>query len=231
MRNLANRIGFCFFFSAVVVAVDVLLCGHSAVHGAIVLKFDDTTPGGTVTYDGVGGPLVGTNIHFDTILSDGTPLNDGVELVIENGFLNFTTGPNISEDPWDFAGGGTYTLTGTARKLDNTLVADGVLVENGSWTEASAVQSSGGLIVGGSGTDTKNQDLVDFFGIDLNSFVFFNTQISVGDVAFEPDGGFSGIVRNADLVNQAVPEPTSAVCWLMLALTVCACRCQGKFHA
>ena len=64
------------------------------------LKFDDgTTPGGTVSYNGAGGPAVGANIIFTTITGLETPANAGVTLTCTGCLMNFTTGNNLSEGP------------------------------------------------------------------------------------------------------------------------------------
>jgi hypothetical protein len=61
---------------------------------AIVL---DTVPGGaggTMTYDGVGGPLIANDILFVEIMGTDTPANSGATLVCSNCLLDFTTGAN-----------------------------------------------------------------------------------------------------------------------------------------
>ena len=96
----------------------------------------DTTPGGaggTLTYDGLGGPLVGTGIVFVDILGVDTPLNSGDLMDCVGCSLAFTTGNNIQEGPaqWIWAGGGSFTLTGSVPDLG--LPAGSVLL-SGSFT-------------------------------------------------------------------------------------------------
>ena len=71
----------------------------------------DTTPGGaggTLTYDGAGGPAIATDVVFVNIQGNETPLNSGITLACVNCSLDFTTGANTQEGPpgWVWDGGG-----------------------------------------------------------------------------------------------------------------------------
>jgi hypothetical protein len=153
--------------------------------------------------------LVGTNIIFDTVIGVDTTANDGVAYQIVGGDLDFTTGPNTSEGAfYTFASGGTFTLSGTVRRPDLSIVASGVLL-SGSFVGESIVLGLGGGngLFSGVGIDTKNPDLLAEYGITATLFDFANTEIGFAVAGLEADGGFVAEVRDADLTNTArVPE-------------------------
>jgi hypothetical protein len=173
----------------------------------------DTTPGGaggTITYDGAGGPVIGTNIQFVNLVGVDSPLNPGVVLACEDCFLNFTSGPNTLEGPpqYAWAGGGSFVLTGDIPVLG---LDDAVLL-SGSFTGtpntpglAAAGASALFLAIGG---DTKNEALAGFYGFAPDGWAFANTEIALGTFIPGADGAFSAVPNQADLIN-AVPEPAT----------------------
>jgi hypothetical protein len=192
-------------------AAAVLL--STTAHAAI-LKFDDPTlPGGTVTYDGAGGPAIGDDILLQSIQGLGTPLNDGVTLACDGCLLDFTTGVNITEGPvlWNFSSGGTITLTGAVPALGlpaGTLLLSGVF----SGTPNEITSGDGFGLFAAIGTDVKNETLATFFGLNPLDFTFGTTNIQT-DTTVGADGSFSGTVVNADLNNTqavaVVPNPST----------------------
>ena len=173
----------------------------------------DTTPGGaggTLTDDGVGGPLVATGIEFVDIEGVDTPANNGDVIACTGCTLNFTTGANVQEGPpeWTWAGGGTFTLTGSVADLGRV---NAVLLA-GTFT---GTPNTPGLAAGGSsalflslGVDTKNEVLASHYGLPPD-FTFANTEKSaLGTFVLDPSGnnGFSAIPNEPDLINTAVPE-------------------------
>src|SRR4030095_4035866 len=95
----------------------LLLLPSAAVALPAILSFDNPTlDGGTVTYNGAGGPLVATDVIFQQVIGVNTPANAGGSLYCFPGpcLLDFTTGANLTEGPpsYTFAGGGALTLTG-----------------------------------------------------------------------------------------------------------------------
>ena len=61
--------------------VALLLLVPSLALAAPLLSFDNpTVDGGTVAYDGLGGPLVATDVIFQQVIGVGTPANPGVSL-------------------------------------------------------------------------------------------------------------------------------------------------------
>lgn len=179
---------------------------------ANMIDFDQTGPqGGTVSYDGAGGPAIGSDIEFDSIIFDQGP----IVLDCIGCLLDFETGANISEGPseWTFEAGGFFTVTGQAHdSLTSTDItpANSVLL-SGVFTgisEVNSFQDSG--IFFGFGIDEKNQAILDFFGIgDPNAFKFANTEISLGGMSIGPNGAFVANVTQADINNTQVPEPGS----------------------
>lgn len=199
-------------------AAIALMLSPSLSH-AVSINFDQNSiSGGTLLYDGAGGPLVGTGIIFDLITGIDTPLHaagTGSDLTCVGCTLAFTTGANVQETPvYAWAGGGSFVLTGTAQDPGGTVVASGTLL-SGVWGSFVSGASNGVTInTGGQGTDTKNADLVAYFGITGANFTFASTQFSSSSLTLDPStGAFSGVVDEADLDNRtgaaAIPEPAS----------------------
>ncbi|HAB38918.1 MAG TPA: hypothetical protein DCE52_13150 [Rhodobacteraceae bacterium] len=197
-----------------------------------MLKFDDgTMAGGTVSYDGnIGGALVGTDIVINSVTGIGTPMFDGESLDIANGKLNFITGGNLSKGPgnWEFASGGSFTLTGGIVGLTDSGSGAVVPLLSGSF---GAVPVNPGLsgngsvfVFNGFGIDTKDNDMTGYFGIDPNlDWDFASTAISFDITTFDDNslsptyGKIEGTVNNADIVN-AVPDESTTVALLGLGL-------------
>jgi PEP-CTERM motif len=177
----------------------------------------DTVPGGaggTLTYDGAGGPLVGTDVQFVNLVGIESPLNANVVLSCVDCFLDFTTGANTLEGPplYTWAGGGSFVLTGDVPALG----LDDAILLSGSFT---GTPNTPGLAASGAsalfialGVDTKNETLANFYGFTPDGWAFANTEIALGTFAPGADGAFSAIPNQADLIN-AVPEPST---WLLL---------------
>jgi hypothetical protein len=189
---------------------------------AATITFDQIANGGSLSYDGAGGALVGTDITMDTITGSGVP-NPGV-LTCVGCVLNFTTGPNTAENPgsWTFASGGSFVITGSAFDGLN-LVASGNLLTghfNGAPSTPSVIGGGPILVAFGFGPDEKNPDLLAFFGVSsVTEFRFANTEISASNVVIGADGSFSGDVTEADVANiSSLPDGGSTMALLGLAL-------------
>ena len=100
------------FIAGMVIFTGVALADYT-------LDFNIITPtAGSISYAGTGGPLVGSGISVDSVVTD-----TGSTVTCTNCFLNFSTG-NLSSytaGDWDFAEGGTLTLTGTVDVNGNTV--------------------------------------------------------------------------------------------------------------
>jgi hypothetical protein len=195
------------------IAAVLVLCPSLAF--ALPSLVFDTTPGGaggTVTYDGAGGPAVGANIQFVNIVGVDSPLNAGVVLDCVDCLLAFTTGANTLEGPpqYTWAGGGTFTLTGDVPALG----LDDVVLLTGSFTGTPntpglAASSTSALFIA-LGIDTKNLTLANYYGFAADGWAFANTEIALNTFTAGPDGAFTAIPNQADLINvAAIPEPAT----------------------
>jgi len=209
---------------AVIIITAFLLTLYSYVPvNATSLNFDQTNNEGILSYDGDGGSLVGTDILFETVMGVDTLLNDGVVLNIFGGTLNFETGANIIEGPstWEFESGGNFILTGTVKDGDNEIASGELLI--GSWTanpdNPKVTGNESLLVLSGFGIDSKNQALLDFYGITATNFQFSNTEISFNVNIDIDTGAFSGSVNNADLNNFSVPD--AGIMWLLGPSLLC----------
>jgi hypothetical protein len=188
-----------------------LLCCLPALAQAAILKFDDPTlPGGTVSYDGAGGPAIGDDILFQSIQGLGTPLNDGVTLTCDGCLLDFTTGANLSEGPalWNFSSGGTITVTGAVPALG---IPAGTTLLSGTFsgTPNEITGGDGFGLFAALGTDVKDATLAAFFGLDPSGFTFGTTSIQTATTV-GANGSFNGVVVNADLNNTQAVVPQAA---------------------
>jgi hypothetical protein len=188
--------------------------------GLPTINFDQGTgagqAGGTLTYDGAGGPLIGGGIGFGVLAGFDTAANAGVPLFcVPNCTLGFQTGANTAEGTvggaaWTWDGGGSFVLEGTlntAADGSGTDIATGTLL-TGEFTGAlGLVGPAGRLLVIGVGEDEKIGGLLDFYGIpDFLPFRFADTEIVAAGLTVDPDGSLSGEVTNADLTNTQIPE-------------------------
>jgi len=196
---LKHATWFKIYAARIAIAMVLVLCGYVPVSATPILNFDQDSGGGTISYDGEGGALIGSDIVFETVVGLGTSLNNGVILNITDGYLNFTTGDILTEGPstWTFGDGGSFVLTGTAKTSGGTTIATGTLLE-GYFTADPAnpsVTGNGSVLVATSfGVDTKNQALLDYYGVTSSDFQFVNTEISMEDITIDADNGFSGTV-------------------------------------
>jgi hypothetical protein len=184
---------------------------------AATLDFDNTVflPGGSLTYAGTGGPLLGTGIAFDELVAAGTGGTDGTYACV-GCILTFTTGTfagtAFGSDFWN--PGGSFTLFGA---VPTAGVPVATVLLSGSFSGNPNGANVGGIFTfQGAGIDSKNPDLLAFFGLS-NPFVFGNTEISAAGCTGGGGRGvaFSCVVDESDLVNNdqnipaGVPEPAS----------------------
>jgi hypothetical protein len=178
----------------------------------IDIDFSGTGGAGTIMYAGTGGALVGANISILNSSGNNTPSNDGVHAVT-GGVLSFTTGSlmTFANGVYTFAGPGTITLTGG---IADAGLAGGSTVLLGSFSIATAqLQPGGTLAFGlfGSGPDSKNADLVAYFGLPGTSdYWFWNGQATGSISSGAANGGaFSVAINSTDIHDYLVPEPGS----------------------
>ena len=185
---------------------------------AVVITFDNSgTALGNVSYDGLGGPLVGTGITFDIVEVDNGMVDTTLDCT--GCVLNFVTGNNTFEggNIATFGAGGTFVITGviTDPGAGNVVVAAGTLL-TGSFsgpTPALATIGQGNTVtITGSGFDQKNAALLRYFGFSQDDFIYASTDITGINCDGNLNNGFNCAVSEADVVNtQQAPEPGSLV--------------------
>jgi hypothetical protein len=204
----------------VIATIAALTLSWSQAEGLPTINFDQGTgagqAGGTLTYDGAGGPLIGGGIGFGALAGFDTAANAGVSLFcVPNCTLGFQTGPNTAEgtvggSPWTWDGGGSFVLEGTlntAADGTGTDIASGTLLSGTFDGALGLVGPAGRLLVIGVGEDEKIGGLLDFYGIpDFLPFRFADTEIVASGLTVDADGSLSGTVTNADLTNTQIPE-------------------------
>jgi hypothetical protein len=160
---------------------------------------------GSISYDGVGGGLVGTDIKVHHVTLDG-----GGELQILNGYLNFTTGGLVSSTAtqWNFGGGpassimivGDIPLLG----LDDAVLLSGHFTNANVFTLGETYK-----IAGASFFDWKNEVLLAHYNVDQYKFWQGSFNISFDATGLPPGGFSSSTVYSGDVINRPVPEPVT----------------------
>jgi hypothetical protein len=211
-----------------------------AVTEITILSFSNpTVDGGTVSYDGVGGPLVGTTtMTFQQVIGVNTPLNAGVELFCfpTDCTLNITTGANLAEAPpsisYAFAKG-DVALTGGLNTADDgsglqivpagTLLAQDVAALTAYYVILGALGAgltplpTDSLLFHAGWVEMKHGGLDDFYGIPPGymfspGYTFSaSLSLSLHNAVFDPaTGGFTATVTDADFgIINQVPEPAT----------------------
>ncbi|EDZ68323.1 PEP-CTERM putative exosortase interaction domain protein [Nitrosococcus oceani AFC27] len=189
-----------------------------------------------------GGPLSG-RVEMDGVRGIDTPANDGVFLFSFNGFgetiLNFETGDLISLDGgvYTWNGGGFITQSG-ALGPPSTMGAGDFIVPDitflaGEWMGpiTGQIEDSGDFVVRGSGTDVKDQTLLDFYGIPAadNSWQYsFELSLAPEEIVFQPDGSFDlfadisrpNLFFNNTNTATSVPAPTTLILFMIGLVTL-----------
>lgn len=219
--------------ASVLTAAMAVFGASSASAATFVMVWDNADPtSGTVSYNGTGGSLVGTNIQeWDLFTFDDQSNGVGVDesYTCVDCVLNFTTGANIdgTAPSYTFGGGGTFTLTGTlydggigGTQINTTsnVLLSGTFVVNADGVAATATGTQATQYnFTGFGVDTKNQELLDYLGITFATWDFTGTNISAaGCVPDATTGAFSCVVTEGDITNistngqrDVIPEPGS----------------------
>jgi hypothetical protein len=221
-----------FLGSSVVAA---LALGTIQQAAAVTLTFDDHVfggiAGGTITH-AAGGVVTGSDINIFGVLANDAPANNGVAnaLRCDSCSFSFTSGALTTEgEPdgtdWEWGAGGTFALIGTMFDANGTpddptddiqITGGGVTLLSGTFTGMTAsgtIGVAGHLDVDGFGIDTKDADMLAYFGLPADiEWEFANNHINSGTAIFGADGSFDATVTNTDLNNFAllpVPEPAS----------------------
>lgn len=184
-------------------------------HAIAIIDFNMAGPTpGMISWAGGTSPLQGIEIEVDNVYASGAPLHHGVVVPITGGLLNFTTGNLTSFDGsvYTFGGGGQIVISGNADFGGGA--KNYAALMSGTFTGATveAVSSSVFKVVLGGFTDTKDLDLLNYFGMPTGVPYYggINLQFylvnNVGAPGFHSDPVLSG-----DITNTAVPEPGSMV--------------------
>jgi hypothetical protein len=206
-----------------VIAMGLWVMGLSISPSAMAVELDfnlSAPTSGTVTYGGGGGALAGSNIEVDNVVGLSTPANANVTSVCFSCLLNFNSGILTGSGPqnggwWSFGSGGTISITGGIQLQGGTDISSGATLLTGSFSNA-FVQDLGSQfkVTFGSFSDTKNVDLLSYYGLPLGLYngaltlLFAATDNGVGS-PFTSTSVFSG-----NVVNSPAPVPLPAAAWL-----------------
>jgi hypothetical protein len=219
--------------AAFVIALGALGTQAEAV---AILTFDQLADGGTIAYNGTGGPATGTDVRFDTLVATGTPVNAGNYACI-GCLLNYTTGANTMETApvggvrqYQWAGGGSFVLTGTVvnpvtlEEIASGTLLTGTFISATGTTIVIAGANNDTINFTGQGTDTKHPDLLAFFGITPGTPFNYSNFEGSGSGVVSSNGGFTGTVDEADLINNEIeaPEPASGLLMLLGIASIAA---------
>jgi hypothetical protein len=210
------------------VAALALFCLIAAVpaHATAILDFGTglAGAGGTVSYAGGLTDLIGQNIRIGAVTGFDTPTNAGTLVVTGNtqsyGVLNFRTGAyqGFWNNAYNFAGGGYFEITGnvagagvSGADAGQSGLGDGAMLLSGTFSSAS-ISAGGVSFFLPTGFDTKNAQLLDYFGIATNTlFALSGYSIEVGNVPGNGAPFTATALGSTDIVNTGVPEPASLV--------------------
>jgi hypothetical protein len=204
--------------TALVVASSMTWWGGLARAGFVdfeVLPGGNSTP--SISYDGSGGPLVGSNLNVSSVVGEGTLQNDGTSLSATATTLSFTTGNLIStsSDTWVFGPGGTLTITGTVPDVGGS----GPTLYSGTFQGDTTVinEGFGFKVVGATVSGNLDQALATYFGMKYpDTFAGGLTLLFNGAMTEMPPQGFTDHRLNSgNIAVTGLPEPAS---WTLLGL-------------
>ncbi|HBH81660.1 MAG TPA: hypothetical protein DDY39_17675 [Nitrospira sp.] len=183
---------------------------------AMELNFNIVAPTtGSISYNGTGGGLVGTNIEVDNVVGLGTPANANITSTCLSCVLNFTTGSNISAGSglWQFGPGGTISIIGGVDFSVGSDIAVGSTLLTGTFSSATVSDTGIFEVTFGSFTDGKHADLLSYYGMPNGNYdgsltILFSATNGAGN-SIASTSIFSGSIANAPA---AVPVPAGA--WL-----------------
>jgi|KBSSwiStaDraftv2_1062776.scaffolds.fasta_scaffold278514_1 hypothetical protein len=212
--TLAHKSRFAFVFA--LFAILGLAAAPAQATEIIDFGTGNAGAGGTISYAGGSTPLVGTNIRIGVVTGTNTALNSGTGYTVTGtnggwGSLDFTTGAyqSYSNGVYTFAAGGTFTISGAVTAAGINSVTN---LLTGTFTSVSISQPSpnGIGLVSFAGIDTKNADLLAFFGLPAGTGFTFGG-FTIGFPFFGGGGtAFSDLALSTDVVNNVpVPEPAS----------------------
>ena len=182
----------------------------SAALADTYLDFNISAPtAGTISYDPLLGPLVGSGITVDSVVGVNTPVNAGVAIPLTNGVLNFQTGPLTGwiANNWYF-GGAPYP--GSYITISDDSGTTGTTWMSGWFGEATVIAVGKGTyrVAVSSFSDYKAPELLNFYGLGAysGSVLAGNFNISFAASGLPPYGFTSTTIYSGDVTNP-VPEP------------------------
>ena len=172
-----------------------------------IINFSINTPtAGTISYNGSGGPLVGSGIIVDTI--QGLPA--GLPLACGGCTLSFNTGnfTGFTAATWTFASGGFIKITGAFAPAG---IGPGSTLLSGIFTSPTTVLDIGSQlkISGGTIFDTKNPLLDAYYGFPAGQQFRGALALHFVSSASPPHGFTSNPTLAGSVVNTPIPEPAS----------------------
>ena len=185
------------------------------------IHFDiDVVNSGQVSWEGDENPLVGTGINVTEVTGLNTPSNSSSMNIINDGLLNFRTGPLQSYSSygdihtWIFNGGGYVNVTGSIPDMGiaETTLMSGVFSTAGTTYLDFNSNDNCWFVAFAGFTDKKNEELLNYYGMPkVDYYGNFNISFEVQGYADVFDGFVSTHVLSGDITNHPVPIPASAL--------------------
>ena len=206
----------------------VLTSFMSASAVAATLDFNLSAPtSGTISYNGSGGGLIGSNIEVDNVVGLSTTANDNVTSLCLSCVLNFSSGTltgsggpppsGVNNGWWRFGSGGSITITGGVQLQGSSDIPLGSTLLTGSFDSA-FVQDLGAnfKVTFGSFSDSKHADLLAYYGLPEGNYqgaltLLFAAPNGGDGSAFTSTSVFSGNIVNAPVPIDPVPVPGAAL--------------------
>ena len=176
------------------------------------ILFDDAgIQGGTLSYNGNGGPLTATGVLLDIVLGLGTAINSGLALACEACTLTFETGANasVSASLWSVLPGGNVTVSGIAKDGPAT-IATGMLL-SGVFNDTTYAFQQGSLNINVSGSIDAMVDpaLAAFYAVPANGLAVL-TQINLKGAIDPFTNAFFATATDSDInYYSVVPVPAA----------------------
>lgn len=169
---------------------------------------------GSISYNGTGGALIGTNIDVDNVVGLSTPANANVTSTCLTCTLNFTSGLNTSAGggTWQFGSGGSISITGGVDFSVGSDIPVGSTLLTGTFSSATVSDTGVFEVTFGSFTDVKHAGLLSYYGMPSGNYdgsltILFSAVGGPGN-AITSTSLFGGSIANV----AAVPVPAAA--WL-----------------
>ena len=209
MRRVLKGLLLTSFVLAIVLGVLIPLTPCSALP---LLEVSINFPsGGNISYDGAGGPLVGTGVSVDAAAGDGVAVN------LAGAVLSFASGPfsGFSANSWYFGPGGSFSIMDVDG--DSALQIDpNTTLLSGSFNEASVLQLvaipalgfSWDLTLGSLGDVVVNDTLLQYLGLPSGGYGGAFDLSFIGPGVQPPSGFTSRTVVRGDMLLHT-PEPAS----------------------